>query len=158
MTPSDRPPFGAGRTRVVSAPHASENLAEPLLRMLAQQQTRSEAEWFWEMLWEALGVPGMDRPAKQPATPAKWKILYRDVWLWKAHRASGLSVEDFSARWELFVSSRGEFRFWRDDEHPPEGTPPLQTALFYATKLNQANKEDGSRTLCLPWLRKILKK
>lgn len=75
-------------------------------------------------------------------TPAAVGRFLRDHYLRNAFQLSGAtSVPQFTDAWEVFVS-RGAYRSWRDEESPPNGTPALETALFYATKQNRG------QTLC----------
>ena len=137
-------------TAAVPAVEAVPQLIDQFLAYLSGQQTCDGQAWLWEVFWLRLNVPDMPRPDRMPVTEFQWRNLHRDAWIWRAHAASGDDVRAFSARWEEFVSSRGRYRHWRCEEDPPEGTPLIESALFYATKFNRG------QTLGMDWLKKIL--
>ena len=96
----------------------------------------------------------LERCLGLPATPAKRRDAMRAGWLCEAARYIDApnptrGAELLLTEWNAFVS-RGPWRFWRDDEHPPADAPRLDRALFYATKFN------GGDTLSDRHLRRIV--
>lgn len=94
------------------------------------------ASGLWLAIKEALRLPGFQFPAHMPNTPGQWRRFYRDCWIFRAHLASGWEADELATMWQVFCSSRGQYRWWRDECEPPDGASALQVALFNATNLN----------------------
>jgi len=110
-------------------------------------------EGFMKWLDETNSL-SLERCLGLPSTKAKRLDALRAGWLCEAARYIDApnptqGVDQLRREWDTFVS-RGPWRFWRDDEHPPDDAPRLDRALFYASKFT------GGKTLSGRHLRRIV--